>query len=117
MRYNFHEQVKKVKENPKYQLPYDINKPVIDYLKSINCTVAIEELKKWQERVRYGAIELVSDLAVNAKLSIQVDCGMASGYKEYRLTRDDKNKWTMICYHTVRNSNLDKSKKKEAKSE
>jgi hypothetical protein len=115
VRYNFHEQLAAIKKNPRHILPADINAPVLQFLEKIGCAIGCEELKKFQNKVDYGTIELIRTDIPNAKISIQTDAGMAEGWKEYEVKRDDK--WTAIVYKTVKNSNLDKKKpeKKEAK--
>jgi hypothetical protein len=111
MRYKFHEQLEAVKRNPSYNLPADINQPVIDFLEKIGCDIGIEKVRFAQKNIKYRTIDIVSDEAPNAKISIQMDCGMAEGRKEYQLER--RGKWTVITYDTVRNSNLDKSNPKK----
>lgn len=71
--------------------------------------------KKYQDRVEYGTIDLIREDIPNAKISIQVDCGMAEGYKQYEINK--AGKWTAINYKTVRNYNLDKSKEKKTQKE
>jgi hypothetical protein len=113
MRYKFHEQLEAVHRNPGYNLPDDINQPVIDFLKKIGCDIGVEKVRFAQKNIKYRTIDIVSDEVPNAKIRIQMDCGMAEGRKEYTLER--RGKWTVITYDTVKNSNLDKSKKEEVK--
>jgi hypothetical protein len=113
MRYKFHDQLELVKKNAAYKLPADINKPVIDFLESIECGIGIKLVKAAQEKIKYCTIELVRQDVPNAKIEIQIDCGMAQGYKQYLI--ESEGKWRATSYNTIRNSNLDKSKKKEVK--
>ena len=113
MRYNFHTELKKVKSNPKYSLPEDINKPVIDFFSEIGCVPGAEKIKKFQDLIRYGKIDVIHDDVPNAKLSVQIDCGMADGYKKCEVEK--KGKWTIVSTYGVRNSNLDKKKIEKGK--
>ena len=108
MAYNFHEQKEAAKKNPRYMLPADINKPVIEFLEKIGCGVGVDIVKDMQNKLNYGLLELASDKVPNAKLSIQMDCGMAEGYKQYEIKTSDG--WTAISYKMVKNWNLDKKK-------
>jgi hypothetical protein len=108
MRYNFHDQLSNVHKNPKYVLPADINQPVIDFLEKIGCTIGVKLLRKMQQNVNYGSIDLIHDDVPSAKITIQVDCGMAEGYKIYDLEK--VGKWNSISYRIVKNKNLDKKK-------
>lgn len=112
MRYKFYEQLANVRKNPKTVLPADINKPVFDFLEKIGCTVGVKILKKFQDSVDYGTIDLMRDDVPNAKITLQVDCGMCEGWKQYEVNKDGK--WTSVSYKTVKNANLDKKKPKEA---
>ena len=107
-KYNFHEQLEKVKGNVNYKLPEDINKPVFDFLEKIGCKIGAETLKTMQDHLNYGQIELRRIDLPNSILSIQVDCGMAEGWKDCEL-RTDKA-WSTSVYKTVKNYNLNKRK-------
>jgi hypothetical protein len=113
MRYKFHDQLEAVKHNAGYKLPEDINKPVIDFLESIECAIGVKLVKAAQEKIKYCTIELVRQDVPNAKIEIQIDCGMAQGYKQYLIENDEK--WRATSYSTIKNYNLDKSKPKEVK--
>jgi hypothetical protein len=108
MAYNFIEQKEAAKKNPRYMLPADINKPVIDFLEKIGCKIGVESIKDMQNKLNYGLVELTSEKVPNAKLSIQVDCGMAEGYKQYEIKKADG--WTSTTYKMVKNWNVDKKK-------
>lgn len=114
MRYNFHNELKKVKTDPKYVLPLDINKPVTDFLNEIGCKPGSDKVKLFQEKIRYGKIDLIHDDKPTAKLSIQIDCGMADGYKKCEV--DKIGKWTIVSTFGVRNSCLDKKKPERCKN-
>jgi hypothetical protein len=111
MRYNFHEQLRAVKSNPHYVLPADINKPVVDFLKRIGCNIGVELVEAAQKNINYRTIELVRKDTPNAKLVIQIDCGMAEGYRQYVINTVDG--WVSTAYDTIKNSNLDKTKPKK----
>jgi hypothetical protein len=100
-----------VKKNPNYVLPADINQPVIKFLEEKGCSIGAEKIKKMQENIKYGNIELFHDDFPNAKLTVQVDCGMAEGYRKFEIKKSGK--WTMIENESVKNKNLDKSKEKK----
>lgn len=108
MRYKFYEQLTAIKKNPKAVLPADINKPVFDFLERIGCVIGATVLKKFQDKIEYGTIELIRDDVPNAKISLQVDCGMCEGWKQYESNK--VGQWTCISYKTVKNANLDKKK-------
>jgi outer membrane protein OmpA-like peptidoglycan-associated protein len=110
-RYLFHEQLENVKRDASYILPNDINEPVILFLKKIGCDPGIKWLEDMQKRIRYGQCQLVNVLGQNKTLEIQVDCGMASGYKV--IEKIEKDGWFMTTDYTIRNSNLDKRKSNE----
>lgn len=112
-RYNFHEQLASVKKNPGYVLPEDINEPVIKFLEGKGCTVGADKIKNMQKSIKYGAIDLIHDDFPNAKLSVQVDCGMCEGYKKFEINKSGK--WTIVTTESVKNKNLDKSKKEVKK--
>lgn len=107
-KYNFHEELEKIKKNPKYRLPEDINKPVFDFLEKIKCELGIKKLKMMQEHLNYGQIELRRKNLPNSVLTIQVDSGMAEGWKDSENEYDDV--WSMSAYKTVKNYNLNKKK-------
>jgi hypothetical protein len=107
MRYKFYEQRDKIKKDPKYKLPADINAPVYEFLDGIKCKAGREALKSLEDCVGYGTIEIVNDDLPNAKIVIQVDSGMAEGRKEH-LPPDKDGKWNVFTYKTVKNYNLDK---------
>ncbi len=109
MKYNFFEQLDKVKKDPYYTLPEDINFPIIEYLERIGCGCAIRKLKYYQDHVKYGTIEIVNDKIPNAKITIHVDCGMVGERKEWKMSKDGD--WSVIEYSTVKNPNLTKEKK------
>jgi NADH:ubiquinone oxidoreductase subunit E len=114
MRYNFHEQLAAIKRNPKHVLPADINAPVKAFLQGIGCEAACDELRKLQEHVNYATIDIISAEVPTAKISVQVDAGMAEGWKEFRTVTNGK--WTIHICKSIKNANLDKKKreKKEA---
>ena len=68
----------------------------------------VEIIKKFQRSVDYGTIELMREDVPGAKLTIQVDCGMCEGYKQFEIKKDGS--WTAIAYKTIKNQNLDKKK-------
>lgn len=111
MRYLFHEQLENVKRDASYVLPSDINDPVIAFLRKIGCEPGIKWLEDMQKRIRYGQCKLVNALGPNKTLEIQVDCGMASGYKV--IEKIEKDGWFITTDYTIRNSNLDKRKSNE----
>ena len=111
MRFNFHTELAKVKANPKHILPPAINQPIIDFLIGIGCGIGVEIVKKFQYSVDYGTIERMRDDVPNARITIQIDCGMVEGYKQFEIKKDGK--WSAIAYKTVKNANLDKRKVKE----
>jgi len=111
MRYNFHDQLRAVKSNPKYVLPADINKPVIDFLAKIGCEIGVKLVEAAQRNINYRTIELVRKDRPHAKLVIQIDCGMAEGYRQYII--DETGDWLATSYDTIKNSNLDKTKPKK----
>jgi hypothetical protein len=106
MRYNFHEMLSKIKANPRFVLPSDINEPVYRFLDKIGCKIGCTTLRRLEQSVGYGQIELVRDDIPNAKISIDVAAGMVGEWKEFILLTGDK--WTCISYKNVKNSNLDK---------
>lgn len=108
MRYNFHDQLAAIKYDPRYKLPDDINAPVFAFLKKIGCGIGVDKLQKCQEHINYATIELINKRTPNAKLSIQVDAGMAEGWTQFELTEIDD--WTAIVSKTIRNDNLTKKK-------
>jgi hypothetical protein len=108
MRYNFHDQLASIKRDPKYRLPDDINAPVVSFLKRIGCDIGIEILKRYQDHINYGTIDLINKHTPNAKLSIQVDAGMAEGYTQHEMV--EIGDWSAIFYKTIRNDNLTKKK-------
>lgn len=110
-RYLFHEQLENVKHDASYVLPIDINDPVIAFLRKIGCEPGIKWLEDMQKRIRYGQCQLVNALGPNKTLEIQVDCGMASGYKV--IEKIEKDGWFITTDYTIRNSNLDKRKSNE----
>jgi hypothetical protein len=107
-KYNYHEEIEKVKKDPKYTLPLDINKPVFDFLEKIGCDLAVKELQSMQESLNYGQIEINRNDLPNVTLLIQVDCGMAGDWKDHE-TKKDEN-WTVRRYKIVKNYNLTKKK-------
>jgi hypothetical protein len=107
-RYNFHDQLAAIRCNPAYKLPENINAPVIAFLEKIGCVIGIKILKRYQEHVNYGTIELFDKKAPNAKLSIQVDAGMAEGYNQFE--KNEEGDWTAISYKSIKNDNLTKKK-------
>jgi hypothetical protein len=107
-RYNFHEQLAKIKKDSKYRLPADINAPVQAFLDKIGCEVGIKKLATAQDHINYGTIELIDDRVPNAKLEIQVDAGMAEGWNQYEVEKIGH--WTAISYKSIRNDNLTKKK-------
>lgn len=114
MRYNFHEQHARIKANPKYVLPEDINASVEKYLEDIKCTIGKSTLASMREKASYGKLELIHDDLHNCKIIVQVDCGMAEGYIRHELKKEGK--WTLIKSISIKNSNLDKTnKEKKAK--
>lgn len=113
MKYNYHDQVELVRKNPRHELPEDVNHPVEKFLSGIGCDLGIEELEKFRKSVGYGEIELVHNDVPDAKLSIPVNCGMASeGLRKSTVVK--KGKWTAYIYRTVKNSNI--TKKRMAKN-
>lgn len=108
MRYNFHDQLAALKNDPQYRLPEDINAPVVAFLEKIGCFIGAKILRRFQDHVNYGTIELINKNAPNAKLSIQVDAGMAEGHSQYEMAIDGN--WTAIFYKSIRNDNLTKKK-------
>jgi hypothetical protein len=111
MRYSFFDQLAAIRANPGHVLPADINAPVFAFLAKIGCAAGADSLKRLQNHVAYGTIELVSDDQPGATLTIQVDSGMAEGWKIAESTK--QGKWAVLVYKTIKNSNLDKSKPKK----
>lgn len=115
MRYNFHKQKDAVRDNPKHILPADINKPFEDWLSSIKCEIGRKKLIAMRDNVRYGEIELIDKRKPHAKITFEVSCGMSGTKKVYEIKEDEN--WLMTSYYTVRNQNIDKTKRKEATNE
>jgi hypothetical protein len=115
MRYNFHDELAKIRANPKHVLPLDINSPIKGFLQKIGCELAIDELTKLQNCVGYATIEICNSDLPSHKISIQVDSGMASEYKDFKVKNDGK--WSVAVCKTVKNSNLDKRRVKDEKNE
>lgn len=109
MRYSFHDQLAAIKKNAKHVLPEDINAPVVLFLEKIGCDGGVDRLKKLQKNVDYGTIDLFRDDVPNAKITIEVNAGMAEGYKQYEV--DIVGKWRVVCYKSIRNANLDMKRK------
>lgn len=106
--YNFHDELRKTKENPNYILPEDINASVIEYLRKIGCEPGSEKVKEFQDHIRYGRIRLIHDDRPDDSIKVQIDCGMADGYEEREIER--VGKWTMVTTFSVKNKNLTKKK-------
>jgi hypothetical protein len=115
MRYNFHEELQKTKENPLYVLPDDINESIIEYLQGIGCSAGAEKVKQFQEKIRYGNIEITHMDVPESAVSIQVDCGMANGYKKEEI--EQCGKWIIKTTYSVRNKKLDKKKPERCRNE
>lgn len=113
MRYNFFDQLKKLKADPGHQLPQDINQPMIEWLEKIGCDIGAELVSDAQVKVRYEGIELVHDANPNAKIAMQIDAGMVGERREYEVKRSGK--WTAFIYRTIKNPNIDKHRPKEKK--
>jgi hypothetical protein len=96
----------KIRENPSFVLPSDINAPVYRFLEKIGCAIGIESLKQMEAHIAYGQLELMRSDIPNAKITITVDAGMVGEWKEYLLCKNGA--WSCIAYKNVKNSNLDK---------
>jgi len=113
MRYNFYDQLARIKKNANYALPEDINKPVTDWLYKIGCKIGAERVIDAQKKVQYKTIDLTNKKVPDAKISIQVSAGMVGERKEWEKKEDGE--WVVLEYSTVKNPNLDKHKPKETK--
>ena len=110
MRYKFHEQLDKIRHNPKYVLPGDINAPVHEYLEKIGCKECDELLYEFERDAAYGTIDIIHDDVPAAKITIQVDAGMVGEFKKWDVKKSGK--WLLIHYRNVKNANIDKSNPK-----
>jgi len=113
VKYNFFDQLEKLKADPNHQLPADINKPMIEWLEKIGCGLGADLIADAQVKVRYEGIELVHDDNPNAKIAVQIDAGMVGERREYEIKR--KGKWTAFVYRTIKNPNLNKQRPREKK--
>ena len=115
MRYKFHDQLAAIKRNPQHVLPVDINAPVIAFLNKIGCEAGARALADLQTHIDYGTLDLERVDVPGAKISIQVDAGMAEGYRQYETKRSGD--WVITKYKTIRNANLDKRRPKPSTEE
>jgi hypothetical protein len=111
LRHKFHDVLAAVKKNPKHKLPDDINAPIHEYLKKINCPIGEKALLDAERDCAYEGIDLIHENVPNAKLSMHIDCGMVGEMVKWEVLKDGP--WTLIKYRSVKNSNLDKSKPKK----
>ena len=111
MKYNFFEELSKIKAEPYYELPENINKPIIDWLKSIKCKIGAVIVAEMQKRVNYGTVELVNKNVPSGKITIQVDAGMVYERKSFE-TRTEGD-WVATITRTFKNPNLDKHRRKD----
>jgi hypothetical protein len=105
-KYNYHEIKRKLESNPKYELPFDINAPVIAHFNKIGCRIACDKISDMQKRAACGKIEVFHDDSLNVKQRINISFGMADGYETDIRYKDGK--WNLVEYSTVKNSNLTK---------
>ena len=107
-RYNFHDQLASIRRDPNYTLPENINAPIVAFLEKMGCAIGKKILSRFQNHVNYGTIELFNKKTPNAKLSIQIDAGMAEGFNKYEIEEDGD--WTAVSYKSIKNDNLTKKK-------
>lgn len=106
MKYNFFEWRDKIKKNPKLKLPSDINKPIKDWLKDIDCDLGYDIVEDGEENVSYEGVKLENDNVKDAEIMLQLQSGMIAERKEIHIKR--RGPWKATIYKTIKNPNLDK---------
>lgn len=112
MKYKYHEQREILKKNHKYVLPEDINAPIIKYLEENLLPLAVKTVKRYQDRVNHGRIEIFSDINPKRKITVNVSYGMVSDMEISDASKDGNE--LVVGYRTIKNANVDmKNYKKE----
>lgn len=111
-RYNFHDELKKVKQNPKYVLPQDINESEKEFFRKKGCELGTEIIEEFEKHVRYGHVDIFHKKVDGKKISMQIDSGMVDGHTTHEIR--EKGDYTAVITYSVRNKKLDKKKLKRA---